>query len=132
MSADFIPYERTLDALDYLAGVAWLLIVLGALGFAAVRIRRALLPGWTGPQVLGTFSAFTAVGYPIACILVAILTLGVGGAGVSALPSRPHPQHGREDGAMQDAERGRKAMPMAPPPNPDAPSYGYWVVAAVV
>jgi hypothetical protein len=150
MSADFIPYERTLDALDYLAGVAWLLIVLGALGFAAVRLRRALLPGWTGPpalvgdfvlglalaiviaQVLGTFSAFTVVGYPVACVLVAMLTLGLGGAGVLALPSRPHPQHGREDGAMQDAERGRKAMPMAPPPNPDGPNYGHWVVAVVV
>jgi hypothetical protein len=93
MSADFASYERTLGVIDYLAGAAWLAVVLLALGYAAVRVRRALLGGWSGPpalvaelvvgltlailvaEVLGTFSLFTEVAYPIACVLVALGSL---------------------------------------------------------
>ena len=120
MSPDFLPHERTLGLLDYLAGAAWLLIVIAALGYAAVRIRRALLPGWSGSpalvadavisltfaivvaQVLGTFSLFTAAAYPIGCLVLVLLTLFV------------------------------RAAPPAAPPSPAGPGYGYWVVAVVV
>ena len=120
MTADFAPYERTLGALDYLAGAAWLGIVLLALGFAAVRVRRALLADWTGPpalvgdtvvgltlaivlaEALGTISLFTTAAYPIACFALAL--------GATLLPARA----------------GAGA-----PPNPGASRLGLYVVAIV-
>ena len=124
MSADFLPYERTLGLLDYLAGVAQLAIVIGALVFAAVRLRRMLLPRWSGPpalvadvvvgltlaivlaELLGTFGLFTSFAYPTACVVVALAAGWVGA-------------------------RGREATPTAPPA-PAGPGYGVWIVAVVV
>ena len=49
MSAHFAPEsERTLSAAQYLAGTIELAVIVGALLFAALRLRRALLPGYTG------------------------------------------------------------------------------------
>ncbi len=121
MSAEFVPYERTLGFLDYLAGVAQLAIVVAALGFAAVRLRRALLPGWSGSpalvadlvigltlaivvaELLGTFSLLTSFAFPAACVVVALLSLLV----------------------------GERAAPEAPPA-PAGPSYGIWIVAVIM
>jgi hypothetical protein len=119
MMPGFGDYERTLGALDYLAGVAWLALVVLALAFASVRVRRALLPGWSGTpalvgdlvagltfaivlaEILGTVSAFGEVGYPIACVALA--------AGSALLPA------GAGDG----------------PPAPPGPRLGIHVVAIV-
>jgi hypothetical protein len=38
----------TLSAAEYARGVIWLLAVLGSLGVAAVVVRKALVPGWSG------------------------------------------------------------------------------------
>jgi hypothetical protein len=106
VTADFADYERTLGVFDYLAGAAWLGIVLLALAFAAVRIRRALLADWSGPpaliadlvlgltlaivlaEALGTLSLFTEAAYPIACVALALgATLLPVRAGSGAPPS---------------------------------------------
>ena len=112
MSADFASHERTLGVLDYLAGVAWLAVVLLALGYASVRVRRALLGGWSGPpalvaevvigltlaiviaQVLGTFGLFTEAAYPIACVLAAAGALLVPARAGEAPPAPANHRYG--------------------------------------
>ena len=112
MSADFVPYDRTLGALDYLAGVAWLAVVLVALGYASVRLRRALVGGWSGPpalvadvvigltlaivlaEILGTFGWFTELGYPVACVLAALGSLLVPARAGVFPPAPAGPRYG--------------------------------------
>jgi hypothetical protein len=85
--------ERTLDAGEYLLGAAELGIIIAAFWFAAVRLRRAALPGFQGPpalvcdivgaltlaivmaELLGTFGWFTDLGYLIGAVAVAALSL---------------------------------------------------------
>ena len=82
--------ERTLGAGAYLAGAVELAIIVGALGFAAVRLRRRFLPGWSGPpalvaelvagltlaialaELLGTFGLFEEWPYLAACVVVGL------------------------------------------------------------
>nr|MDQ3572656.1 hypothetical protein [Actinomycetota bacterium] len=86
MSGFAAPSERQLGTADYLLGVVELGIVLVALGWAAVRLRRALLPSWDGPPAwvaqvvlglgvavvvataLGTIGLFDPLWFPIACV----------------------------------------------------------------
>src|SRR5687767_3144477 len=80
-----------LSAGDYLVGTLELAIIVGALALAAVSIRRAAVPGFTGTPalvgdavawlslavvlsvVLGTFSAFTDAGLITGSILLAVI-----------------------------------------------------------
>ncbi len=96
MSGFAAPSERQLGAADYLFGVAELAVVVVALGWAAIRVRRALLPSWSGPPALvaetglalslavviavalGTFGLFASPAYALACVLVALLATLVG------------------------------------------------------
>ncbi len=82
------PAERALSAPEYLAGALLLAVIAGALTFTAVIVRRALLPGWSGPpavlanivagltaaivlgETLGTFGAFGDFEYAIGCVLL--------------------------------------------------------------
>jgi hypothetical protein len=70
------PGDRTLAAGAYLLGAAELAALIGALAFGAYRVRRLLLPAWSGAparlveivlgatglvwvsEVLGTFGGF--------------------------------------------------------------------------
>ena len=123
MSGFAAPSERQLAAGDYLLGAAELGVVLLALGWAAVRVRRALLPAWAGPPALvadatlglglavvvavglGTFGLFDSLWFPIACVAAA--------ATASLIGDR------------------RRAAPDEPPPAPAGPSHGVVVVAVV-
>jgi hypothetical protein len=120
--------ERVLGPGDYLLGVLVLAITLGALAFAAVRLRRALLRGWSGPpalvadivlgltlalllgELLGTFGLFTKIGYLLGALAVAAVAPLVAGA----LERRTAPAGAGE------------------PPAPPGPRYGVPVVAVVV
>src|SRR5690606_7197885 len=120
--------ERVLGPGDYLLGVLVLAITLGALAFAAVRLRRALLRGWSGPpalvadivlgltlalllgELLGTFGLFTKIGYLLGALAVAAVAPLVAGA----LERRTAPAGAGE------------------PPAPPGPRYGVPVVAIVV
>lgn len=125
MEPRFAPAsERVLGPAEYLLGALELGVVVAALAFAAVRLRRALLPGWAGPPALvadcvlalalatvagvalGTFGAFTALGYLLAALALA--------AGAALLP-----------GALASGTR----LP-APPVRP-GPRGGVWVAALV-
>ena len=108
--------------LDYVAGACELGVLLVLFGFAAIRLRRAFLPEWSGPpalvaevvagltlaiglaEVLGTFGLFTDAGY-----LIGALALG---AGAFVLPA------GRAAGS--------------PLPSPASVPYAKWIVAVVV
>ena len=128
MSPHFAPTsERTLSALEYLAGAAELAVLLLALGYAAVRLRRTLLPGWSGPpalvadatlgitlaivlaEALGTFGWFSAGGYIAGSLVLAAL--------VPVLAGR--------------LEARRPAGSPAGPPAPPGPRYAMPVVAVV-
>ncbi len=87
--------DRALSAGEYLLGAAELGLIVAALAFAAVRLRRLALPGFKGTpafvadavgtlalatvlaELLGTFSLFTELGYLIGSLLVAAASLGV-------------------------------------------------------
>ncbi len=117
---------RALGAADYLLGVAELALIVGALAFAAVRLRRAVLPGFSGPpalvagavawmtlaivlaEILGTFGAYTDAGYMVGCALVAV------GAGL-----------------VTSRYAGRVAGAADTPPVPSGPRYGLLVVGGV-
>lgn len=117
--------ERALGATEYLLGFGQLAAILVPLAYAAFRLRRELLPGWSGApalvadlvagitlatllaEILGTFGAFTDVGYGVGAVAVAALValaaarLGSrspqGDAGPSAddaPPAPPGPRHG--------------------------------------
>jgi hypothetical protein len=122
VSPGFEDYERTLGLFDYLAGAAWLAVVLLALGYLSLRVRRTLLGGWSGPpalvadiviglvlaivvaQALGTFGLFTAAGYPIACVVLALLAWVL---------------------------LGDRKVASEPPPAPAGPRWGMWIVGIV-
>ncbi|HEY8466416.1 MAG TPA: hypothetical protein VIL04_06415 [Solirubrobacterales bacterium] len=128
MNPSFAPAsERVLGPGEYLLGVLVLAVALAALAFAAVRLRRALLPGWAGPpalvadvvlclalalllgELLGTFELFTRWGYLVGALAAAALAPFAAGA------------------------LERRARPLAPaPPAPPLPRYGMPVVAVVV
>lgn len=121
------PAERTLGAAEYLLGALELGVILVALGYAAVRIRRAMLVGWSGPpawvadavaattlavalgEALGTFGSFTDLGYLVGCVVTAALAALV---------------------ASRVSDR-RPAGPSVVPDAPPGPRYGLWVVGAV-
>ena len=83
--------ERTLAADEYLLGCLLLAAIVGPLVFAAWRLRRALLPSFSGAparlvesilalalaiwlaEILGTFSAFTTLGMVLASVGVAVV-----------------------------------------------------------
>ena len=84
--------DRALGAGEYLLGAAEFGLIVCALAFTAVRIRRFALPGFQGPpalladlvgaltlaivlgEILGTFGAFTELGYTAGALAVAALT----------------------------------------------------------
>ena len=123
--------ERTLGGLEYLAGAAELAIVVVALGYASLRLRRAFLPGWSGTpalvaelvagltaaivlaQVLGTVSLFNAWAYPLACVAFALTTAALTGRAASASPGATAPA-------------AAAASPLG-----DHPKHTYWLVAAI-
>ena len=83
--------DRALGAGDYVLGMAELGLVVMAMAFAAVRLRRLALPGFSGPpalvcdvigaitlavllgELLGTFGGFSEIGYLIGSVLVAAI-----------------------------------------------------------
>src|SRR5438045_1714483 len=84
--------ERVLTAGSYLVGIVELAVVVGALAFGAVSVRRLLLPAWAGAparlaeivigmatlvivsELVGVVGLFTE-----AVEIVALLLAGVGG-----------------------------------------------------
>jgi len=118
--------DRALNAADYALGAAELALIVGAFAFAAFRLRRALLPGFSGPpalvadvvafftlvivtaEVLGTFDAFTELG----------MILGALGVAIIAALTLNHPQGGLTPGLT--------------PPAPPAHRLGLPIVALVV
>ncbi len=108
--------ERMLGVFDYLLGFAELSLILAALGYGAVRIRRLLLPGWGGALgllvdlVLGT-SAAVLISELLGTVgifgewelIVAVILFAVGAAVVcdrvgdgrtpAAAPVPPQPPH---------------------------------------
>jgi hypothetical protein len=99
--------ERTLSAGAYLGGAVELAALALALAFGARRVRRLLLPGWSGPpailcelilaavgliwisEALGTVGAFSETG-----VLIGSIVVGVGAgviAGRLATARRPAP-----------------------------------------
>ncbi len=118
--------ERTLDLGAYLAGALELALIVGALGFAAWRVRAAVLPAWVGAPARLTESVLAIV----AAIWLAELfgTFGAYGdltliAGSVALAVLVWAICGRL------APRGREAA-SAGPPAPPASTIAIWIAAA--
>ena len=128
--------NRALSIGDYLLGVAELGLIVAALAFAAVRIRRLALPGFSGTpalvadivgaltlaillaEILGTFGAFTELGYLIGALVVA--AIAASGTGL---------RHGvRPHRAESHAPRDERDTPPAPPSH----RLGLPIVAIVV
>ena len=98
--------DSTLTVGEYLIGAAELVLIIAALAFAAIRIRRAVLPGFNGPpalvadiiawltltivlaQALGTFGAFTELGMILGSIAIAALAAATTGRGDELRSSR--------------------------------------------
>jgi len=128
------PGERALSVAEYLLGVLELAVIVVAVGYAARQIRRAALPAWSGPpawvaeavvalslaivlgEALGTFGAFTSVGYVAGSLAAAAL---------AALASRRVGE--RDEGPAGDtAGNGGAFAPPAPP------RYALWLAAGIV
>ena len=121
--------DRALGAGEYLLGAAELGLIVASLALAAVRLRRLALPGFKGTpalvadvvgaitlaivlgELLGTFGAFTEIGYLIASLLVALLALGV------------RPRRASIEGSADGSDA---------PPAPPAHRLGLPIVAIVV
>jgi hypothetical protein len=106
--------ERTLDAGAYLAGAAELGLVVAALAFGAYRVRKALLPGWSGPParlteivlgVVGLIWASEAVGtfggFERGPVIAAAVVLGVGAGLIAGRASGGPPRGGGWGGPPQ-------------------------------
>ncbi len=122
--------DRALSAGEYLLGAAELGLIVAALAFCAVRLRRLALPGFSGPpalvadivatmalatvlaEVLGTFDLFTEAAYIVGCVVVGLAALAI-------------PQ-GARHGARHQAALGDT------PPSPPAHRLGLPIVAIVV
>jgi hypothetical protein len=120
--------DRVLSAGAYLAGGLELGLILAAIGFAAWRVRGALLPAWTGAparvaeavlatvgllwiaEALGTFSAYGEATLIAGCLLAAVA------AQLICLPI---------------AER-RAAGAVAPPAPPESSPVAAWLAAIAV
>ena len=113
--------DRALSAGEYLLGAAELGLIVVALAFCAVRLRRLALPGFTGSpalvadavgtmalatvlaELLGTFELFTEAGYLIGALVVAAIAVFIPapappGASTRAIrPPRPGPPPGPAD-----------------------------------
>jgi len=129
--------DRALSAGEYLLGAAELGLIAGALAFAAVRLRRLALPGFSGApglvadavatiaiaimlaELLGSFSAFTELGFLVASVAV---------AGIAAVAL---PRGARGDKPLRGASRDA-AVGTDTPPAPPAHRLGLAVVAVVV
>lgn len=84
------PSERVLSVGAYLVGAVELAVIVGALAYAAWRLRARFLPGWSGPparvaeailgltavvalaELFGTFGAFSLVSMLAASVAVAV------------------------------------------------------------
>lgn len=119
-----------MSAVSFYFGIAQLALVLGSLGFAALRLRKHLLPGWdeaagylvtavTGigmlvvlGEVLGLVALFRGWALILASLLIAL-------AAWLWLPARPNPK--TAPGAPEgDAE-------ISEPPRPKVAAHGYWL-----
>ncbi len=119
-----------MTAVSFYFGVAQLVLVLGSLGFAALRLRKHLLPGWdeaagylvtavTGigmlvvlGEVLGLVGLFRGWALVLASLLIALVAW-------LRLPARPNPK--TAPGAPEgDAE-------ISEPPRPKVAAHGYWL-----
>ena len=119
-----------MTAVSFYFGVAQLVLVLGSLGFAALRLRKHLLPGWdeaagylvtavTGigmlvvlGEVLGLVGLFRGWALVVASLLIALSAWRM-------LPARPNPK--TAPGAPEgDAE-------ISEPPRPKVAAHGYWL-----
>ena len=136
--------DPTLSVGDYLLGAAELTLIVGAFALAAVRLRSAALPGFSGApalvadvigaltliivtaEILGTFSAFTELGMILGALAVAgICTLAASRiGGVRPLNSRDE----SENGVRPLNSRYESDTPPAPP----AHRLGLTAVAIVV
>ena len=117
--------ERALDLGAYLLGTLELALILGALAYAGWRVRRTVLPGWSGAparlaesvlalaaliwlaQVLGTFGAYTELAMLLCCA----------GARGALRPRLRPPRSARAAGAA------------AAPPAPAASRVAIWLAA---
>ncbi len=122
--------DRALSAGEYLLGAAELGLIVVALAFCAVRLRRLALPGFTGSpalvadvvgtmalatvlaELLGTFELFTEAGYLIGSVIVGLAALALPGA-----------RHRARHGAWHQSDT---------PPAPPAHRLGLPIVAVVV
>jgi hypothetical protein len=120
--------DRALSAGEYLLGAAELGLIVAALAFCAVRLRRLALPGFSGSpalvadtvatmalatvlaELLGTFDLFTEAGYLIGAVAVAAIALFI---------PAPGPAGARHEGSDT-------------PPAPPAHRLGLPIVAIVV
>jgi len=128
--------------------VALSLLVVGAsIGFTAYRLRRRLLPAWTGAparlvesvtalalliwlgELLGTFGLFYAWVLVLASVLLAILSWALLPAGPVAAGSAPLPRVlSREEGGTAG---GPRSVLDPPPPADGAPWLGVITIAVV-
>ncbi len=128
--------DRALSVGEYVLGAAELGLIVAALAFTAVRIRRVALPGFSGPpalvcdvigaiavaillgEILGTFNAFSEAGYLIGSVAIAAIAALVPGTTRGA-------RHLRDAGGAARAESDT-------PPAPPAHRLGLPIVAIVV
>lgn len=119
-----------MSAASFYIGSFQLLLVLGALGYAAIRLRKHVLPGWDEAagylvsavagigalvvlgELLGTVGLFRGWALVLASLLLA-------GAAWRLLEPRPNPK--TDPGAPEgDAE-------VSKPPRPPVAAHGYWL-----
>ncbi len=119
-----------MSAISFYIGIAQLALVLGSLGYAALRLRRHLLPGWDEAAgylvsavagigmlvVLGELLGLVGLFRGWALVLTSLLIAGVAWL---KLPPRPNPK--TDPGAPEgDAE-------ISKPPRPPVAAHGYWL-----
>jgi hypothetical protein len=132
--------DRALSAGEYLLGAVELGLIVAALAFCAVRLRRLALPGFSGSpalvadtvatmalatvlaELLGTFELFTEAGYLIGAVAVAAIALFIPAPGPAGA------RHEGPAGARHGAWREGSDTPPAPP----AHRLGLPIVAIVV
>jgi hypothetical protein len=118
--------ERTLSVVEYALGALELAVVLLALGFAAVRLRRALLPGWSGsPALLADVTGGLAIAVVLAEALGTLDLFTPAGFLVGALATAA------ASSFAATRIRARATASEAPPPAPSSPRYATWVVGIV-
>ncbi|MEX0620341.1 MAG: hypothetical protein WD181_02055 [Solirubrobacterales bacterium] len=118
-----------MTALNYFFGLAQVLLVVGALGYAAVHLRRQLLPGWD-----------EAVGYLVAAVfgigLLVILSEALGVFGLMrgwalVLSSVLTALAARYFTRMRSGSEASRSAGLSGPPAPPVAASGFWMALVV-